>query len=88
MQSHPPHVSDDAEEALAADEPRASKRWESPAAFARRSGLSRNSVYAGIRDRVIPAVRVGRRILVPVDALDRMLTASDEADDRSDHPGR
>ena len=35
--------------------------------------LSKNSVYQAIAAGTIPSVRVGRRILVPVDALDRML---------------
>ena len=35
--------------------------------------LSRNAVYAAIAARTLPSVRVGRRILLPEDALDRML---------------
>jgi len=35
--------------------------------------LCRNSVYVGIRSGQIPSVRIGRRILIPADAIDRML---------------
>ena len=35
--------------------------------------LGRNVIYEGIRNRSIPSIRVGRRILIPSDALDRML---------------
>ena len=37
--------------------------------------LSKNTVYEYIAEGVIPHVRVGRRILLPADALDRMLDA-------------
>lgn len=36
-------------------------------------GLSRNSAYEGIRSGDIPAIRVGRRLLIPKVALDRLL---------------
>ena len=35
--------------------------------------LGRNTIYEGIRDGSIPSIRVGRRILIPSDALDQML---------------
>lgn len=35
--------------------------------------LSRNTVYSAIAAGTIPSVRIGRRILVPSDALDRIL---------------
>jgi len=34
--------------------------------------LSRNGTYEAIRKEEIPSVRIGRRILVPVDALKRL----------------
>lgn len=37
-------------------------------------GLHRQSVYAAIRNGELPAVRVGRKILVPREALERYLT--------------
>jgi excisionase family DNA binding protein len=38
--------------------------------------LSRGATYEGIRRKEIPSVRVGRRLLVPVAALERMLTGN------------
>jgi len=37
-------------------------------------GLSKSSVYEGIRNGQIPHIRIGRRILIPRIALDRMLS--------------
>ena len=39
----------------------------------RRLGLSRPSAYLAVKHREIPAIRIGRRLLVPVSALDKML---------------
>ena len=39
-------------------------------------GLSRSSLYEAIRIGVIPALRVGRRLLVPKAALERLLEGS------------
>lgn len=36
-------------------------------------GLSRNSAYAAARSGDLPTIRIGRRLLVPVDALERKL---------------
>ena len=38
--------------------------------------VSRNFVYERIRDGTIPSVRLGKKILIPVDALDRLLAES------------
>ena len=35
--------------------------------------VGRNTVYERIRDKTIPSVRLGRKILIPADALERML---------------
>ena len=35
--------------------------------------LSRNAIYAAIAAGTIPSVRIGRRLLLPADALDRIL---------------
>ena len=37
--------------------------------------VSRNFVYERIREGSIPSVRIGRKILIPSDALDRLMTA-------------
>ena len=36
-------------------------------------GLAKTSAYAAARNGDLPAIRVGKRLLVPVDALERML---------------
>lgn len=36
-------------------------------------GLSRNATYAACRKRQIPALRIGRRLVIPVAAVNRML---------------
>ena len=38
-----------------------------------RLGLGRNSVYEAVRNGQIPALRIGKRWLVPIAVLDRML---------------
>lgn len=35
--------------------------------------FSKNNMYAAIRDGKMPHVRIGKRILIPEDALDQML---------------
>lgn len=36
-------------------------------------GIGRQSGYAAVKSGEIPSIRIGRRLLVPVAALDRML---------------
>jgi excisionase family DNA binding protein len=40
---------------------------------ARRLGLGRNATYEAVRNGEVPAIRIGRRWLVPSAALDRLL---------------
>ena len=51
------------------------QEWISAAEFARRNHgvIGRTLVDDAIRRGDIPSVRLGRRILVPADALDRLL---------------
>ena len=44
--------------------------------------LSKNTVYEQIASGVIPSVRISRRILIPADAMDRMLAAQETLDSR------
>ena len=37
-------------------------------------GIGRTAAYAGVRSGTIPSRRIGRRIVVPIAALERMLT--------------
>lgn len=39
----------------------------------RLGGLSRQLVYEAVRTGQIPSIRIGRRILIPVSALERLL---------------
>lgn len=43
-------------------------------------GLGRNQAYEGVHRGEIPSVRVGKRILVPRVALDRLLEKAGERD--------
>ncbi len=47
--------------------------------FAKLAGIHRGGAYEGVRRGTIPHVRIGRRILIPTDALDRMLVRTGEA---------
>lgn len=49
-------------------------RFITPKEFIERTDLPRNTVYLGLKDGSIPSVRISKRkILIPEDALDRML---------------
>lgn len=37
-------------------------------------GVSRNTAYQAIHEGTLPAIRIGRRILVPIHALDAFLS--------------
>ncbi len=43
---------------------------------ARRLGIGRNQGYEAVRAGTIPSVKIGKRLLVPVVALERMLEKS------------
>ena len=52
-------------------------------------GISRMSAYAAVRTGVIPSVRIGRRVLVPRVALDRLVetaTAAPSQQSMSEEP--
>ena len=38
-------------------------------------GLSRAAAYQGVQSGAIPCIRVGRRLLVPIAALERLLAS-------------
>jgi excisionase family DNA binding protein len=48
---------------------------------AKRLGIGRNTAYDAVRRGDIPSIRIGRRVVVPVAVLERMLTG--EATDAS-----
>ena len=43
-------------------------------------GISRGLAYEGVRQGTIPSVRIGRRLLVPLEALRRVLGQAGRAD--------
>ena len=49
----------------------------------KRLGLSRGLMYEAIRTGQIPSVRIGRRILIPCAALDRLLEGDETNSTRS-----
>ena len=49
-------------------------------AAGKRLGLSRPSSYLAVKRGEIPAIRVGRRLLVPIAALERMLESAGRND--------
>ncbi len=46
---------------------------------AQQLGIGRNLAYDAIRRGEIPSIRVGKRLLVPVTALERMLAEAGQA---------
>ena len=52
----------------------AGTRFITPKEFIEKTDLPRNTVYIAIKDGSIPSVRISKRkILIPEDALDRLL---------------
>lgn len=47
-------------------------------------GIGRSTAYAAVRAGDIPSIRVGRRLLVPRVALERLLGEAGSEDDMSD----
>ena len=41
---------------------------------ANRLGIGRNSAYEGVKTGDIPSIKIGKRILVPVAAFEKMLS--------------
>jgi len=48
---------------------------------AQRLGIGRNSAYAAAHDGAIPTIKIGKRMVVPVAALDKMLSGEAPAND-------
>ena len=45
---------------------------------ARKLGISRNSLYEGIKRGEVPCIRIGKRILIPIAALEMKLSGMTE----------
>ena len=41
-------------------------------------GISRNGAYSAAREGTLPTIRIGKRLLVPKGALDRLLAGTDQ----------
>jgi excisionase family DNA binding protein len=54
----------------------APKGFRRPAQFSADEHIGINQVYARIKDGTLPHVRLGRTVLIPDDALARMVTAA------------
>jgi excisionase family DNA binding protein len=52
----------------------APKGFKRPAQFSADQHIGINQVYARIKDGSLPHVRLGRTVLIPDDALDRLVT--------------
>jgi excisionase family DNA binding protein len=63
-------------------------RFITPREFIERTDLPRNTVYTGLADGSIPSIRISKRkILIPEDALERMLAGKANAYERPDWMG-
>ena len=54
------------------------EKWESPTAFWKRENryekkFGRNLMYDWLAEGKLPHIRIGRKILIPADAFERML---------------
>ena len=54
---------------------------------AKRLGIGRNSAYDAVQRGEIPSLRIGKRLLVPVAALERMLAKFRRGDERTGGQG-
>jgi excisionase family DNA binding protein len=53
---------------------------------ARLLGIARMTAYAAVRDGTLPALRIGRRLVIPRVALDRLLARAGRDDEPSEAP--
>ena len=53
--------------------------------FKDRLGVSRNLIYEQVRKGVLPSVRLGGRILIPVDALAQLMQRQEQQESSADH---
>ena len=53
--------------------------------FKDRLGVSRNLIYEQVRKGGLPSVRLGGRILIPVDALELLMQRQEQQESSTDH---
>ena len=56
----------------------ADREYLSVKEFKDRLGVSRNLIYEQVRKGVLPSVRLGGRILIPVDALELLMQRQEQ----------
>ena len=61
------------------------KSFISVSEFIKRHGLSRNLIYEQLRKGVLPSVRLGGRILIPVDALEVLMERQNQEETPTVH---
>ena len=61
------------------------KEFLSVREFKDRAGVSSNLVYEQLRKGVLPSVRLGGRILIPVDALELLMQRQEQQESSADH---
>jgi excisionase family DNA binding protein len=59
-----------------------SKRFLTVAEFANAHGVREPTVLRWVRSGELPSIRLGRRVLIPADALDRLLARREAGDER------
>lgn len=66
---------------LRGDSPHASSTMLKVSDVAQLLGIGRSTVYESIHRGEIPSIRVGRRVLVPIDALQALMSGSSTVQD-------
>ena len=64
------------------------REWLTVREFMARHKLGKNLVYESVRDSRIPSIKVGGKILIPSDALDRLLEDKDQSANTNLFAGR
>jgi excisionase family DNA binding protein len=54
--------------------------------FAKEIGISRNAAYEAVKRGEIPAIRIGRRFLIPADTIDRLLAEAADKQKKAPPP--
>ena len=62
----------------------ADREYLSVKEFKDRLGVSRNLIYEQVRQGVLPSVRLGGRILIPVDALEQLMQRQEQQESSAD----
>lgn len=55
-------------------------RYQTVEDWCRDNGLGRTATYQAVREGRLPHVRLGRKVLIPRDALDRLVRGGEQTD--------